>query len=440
MPRLARSPGAISCPQDVYVVKEKEFRVRAPTLSRRPRKCPILLLATVAAIALSALIVTSGGFASSGSALKGAPINVMTVAPVQYNGPAFKNILVAASTYGKWINAHGGINGHPLNVITCDERGDPNQLANCGRQAVSKHVVAFVGSYSNNGAAIMPIAENAHIAWFGGCCPTVADELGNADSFPLGSGFGVIAGLAVKAGQVCKKPALIVLDYPGKPFVELLVNNSLKASGVKLVKTVTWPLTVGGDVSPLIADATSGTDCLIAALGEANWAAFLPAFKQSGAKTRLMGAQGNLDQKVITPFPAEANGAIICGIYPDLSDPVWKDYRAALKKYKADPTLDYNSLGGLGAWAGYVAFTAIAKKIPAGKVTAATFLAQANKTTALKTGGVLPVIDLTKPWTDGLKGFDRVFNRNVTFQTVKNGKVVVLQRGFTDITNNVLGK
>ena len=397
-------------------------------------------VAVLAAVAAAVTVVATGVAAPQSSALKGPPITVMTIAPSQYNGPAFKNILEAARVYGQWINAHGGIRGRPLKVITCDERGDPNQLANCARKAVSNKVVAVVGSYSNNGAAAMPIVEKAKIAWFGGCCPTVPDELGNPISFPLGSGFGVIAGLAVKAGQVCKKPALAVLDYPGKPFVELLVNNSLKASGVKLVKTVTFPLTVGDDLSPQIADLTSGTDCAIAALGEANWAAFLPAYKQSGTSVKLMGAQGNLDQKVITPFPKETEGAIICGIYPDLSEPVWKDYRAALKQYKADPTQDYNTLGGLGAWAAYVAFTNIVKAIPGNNITNLTFLAQANKTTNLQTGGLLPPINLTKEWTNGLPGFNRVFNRAVTFQTVKNGKVVPLQTGFTDITKYVLGQ
>jgi len=398
------------------------------------------VVAVVAALAVAATLIATG-IASPKHSLAGSPITVMTIAPVQYNGPAFKNILEAARVYGDWINAHGGINGHPLKVITCDERGDPNQLANCARQAVSSHAVAVVGSYSNNGAAAMPIVEKAKIAWFGGCCPTVPDELGNADSFPLASGFGVLGGMAVKAGQICKKPALAVLDYPGKPFVELLVNNSLKASGVKLVKTVTIPLTVGGDLSPQIAELTSGTDCIIAGLGEANWAAFLPAFKQSGSHVLLMGAQGNLDQKVITPFGTAFDGSIIVGLYPDLSEPVWKDYRAALKQYKADPTQDYNTLGGLGSWAAYVAFTNIVKAIPAGTpINNLTFLAQANKTTALDTGGLLPIIDLTKPWTNGLPGFSRVFNRDVTFQTVKNGKVVPLVTGFLDITNNLLGK
>jgi ABC-type branched-subunit amino acid transport system substrate-binding protein len=417
----------------------KEVIVRIPS-SSSPRGRRRLLVAVVAALAVAATLIATGVASPKRSALTGTPITVMTIAPVQYNGPAFKNILEAARVYGDWINAHGGIKGHPLKVITCDERGDPNQLANCARQAVSSHAVAVVGSYSNNGAAAMPIVEKAKIAWFGGCCPTVPDELGNADSFPLGSGFGVIAGLAVKAGQICKKPALAVLDYPGKPFVELLVNNSLKASGVKLAKTVTFPLTVGGDLSPQIAELTSGTDCAIAALGEANWAAFLPAYKQSGAKVKLMGAQGNLDQKVIDPFASETNGAIVCGIYPDLSESVWKDYRAALKQYHADASQDYNTLGGLGAWAAYVAFTNIVKAIPGNEITNLTFLDQANKTTALKTGGLLPTIDLTKPWTNGLKGFSRVFNRDVTFQIVKNGKIVPLQHGFVDITNNVLGK
>lgn len=417
------------------------FRSRSSSGARsRFRRRWLAGVGTCAVAATVVLVVTSPGQGSNAATPKGPPIKVMTISPVQYNGPSFKNILEAARVYGRWINDHGGINGRPLEVILCDERGDPNQLANCGRRAVKEKVVAFVGSYSNNGASIMPIAKKAKIAWFGGCCPTVADELSSKISFPLASGFGVLAGMAVKARTLCKKPALAVLDYPGKPFIELLVNNALKGSNVKLVKTVTIPLTVGGDLSPQVAELTDGTDCIIAGLGEANWAAFLPAFKQSGAKTRLFGAQGNLDQKVITPFPKETENAIICGLYPDLSEPVWKDYRAALKKYKADPKQDYNTLGGLGTWTAMVAFTEIAKKIPANKLNNLTFLAQASKTKALKTGGLLPTINLTKEWTDGLPGFNRIFNRAVTYQTVKNGKVVPLEHGFTDITKYVLGK
>src|SRR5262245_23053482 len=71
-----------------------------------------LVLVTAAALMLGALVLAgSGAAASSSSQLSGPPIKVMTISPVQYNGPSFKNILEAARVYGSWINAHGGING-----------------------------------------------------------------------------------------------------------------------------------------------------------------------------------------------------------------------------------------------------------------------------------------------------------------------------------------
>src|SRR4051794_17803977 len=63
----------------------------------------------------------------------GTPIKTMTVAAVNWNGPAYPNILETAKLYAKYINDRGGIAGHPLEVEVCDEMGDPNQLATCGR-------------------------------------------------------------------------------------------------------------------------------------------------------------------------------------------------------------------------------------------------------------------------------------------------------------------
>jgi hypothetical protein len=231
-----------------------------------------------------------------------------------------------------------------------------------------------------------------------------------------------------------------VLDIPAKPFIIQLVQNSLKHSGKPLVKTVTVPAVVGGDMSPYVADITTGTDCVVAGLGEANWLAFLPALKQANPKGILfMGAQGNLDDKVIKAFGNFTDGWITCGIYPDLSLPQWGPFRSALKQYKADPSQDYNSLGGLGTWAGYVGFTNIVKKMT-GPINNMTFLAALKKTNHLTTGKLTPAIDFTKEW-DGLPGFNRLFNRYVTFDVASNGKFGPYKNGaFYDLTGALEGK
>src|SRR4051794_24727139 len=81
---------------------------------------------------------TSTSTPAAGPKLTKAPIKTMTIAAVNWNGPAYPNILATAKLYAQYINDRGGIQGHPLQVITCDEQGDPNQLAACGRRAVSE--------------------------------------------------------------------------------------------------------------------------------------------------------------------------------------------------------------------------------------------------------------------------------------------------------------
>jgi len=391
------------------------------------------------ALALALLVTAGPGFSKSGSAAD--PIRLMTVASVNYNGPNFKNIHEAARIYESWINAKGGIKGRKLEVTLCDDKGDANIGAACAREAVEKKMVAVVGSFTFSGPKIMPILESAKIPWFGICCPVDASEFSSKMSFPLGNGFAVVAGHAYMAAKICNKFNILNLDYPGAAFIEMLTKNILKSlrQEAKFTgKHIKIPLEVGGDLAPAAREVTSGADCVIAGLGEANWAAFLPALAQTGSKVQFFGAQGNLDAKVAGPYPELTNNFIVTGMFPDIAKPVWKDYRAAIKTYKADPKQDYNSLGGLGTWAAYTAFNIIASGVK-GNLTNVSFLNAANKTANLDTGGMVPKIDFTKDWT-GLQGFNRLFNRAVTFQTIKNGKVVPWKPGFFDLTDELQGK
>ena len=119
----------------------------------------------------------------------GDPIKVMTIAPVNTNLPPYPNIPAAAEVYEQYINDAGGIAGRPLEVITCDDRGDPNEGANCARQAVEEGVVAVVGSFVFDASRIIPVLEENNIAWFGECCPLVAQEFESPISYALGSLF-----------------------------------------------------------------------------------------------------------------------------------------------------------------------------------------------------------------------------------------------------------
>jgi hypothetical protein len=161
---------------------------------------------------------------------------------------------------------------------------------------------------------------------------------------------------------------------------------------------------------------------------------------QSGTKARMYGPQGNLDSVSIKGNEQAAEGAIIAGSYPDISTEPWADYRAALEQYKANDEYEYNSLGGLGTWAGYTAFKKIIEdQISGDTVDAKAFMDAASKTSGLDMDGMVPPLDFTKEWTDQ-PDYRRLFNRSVVFSQVKDGKVQPLTTEFEDVTDAALGK
>jgi ABC-type branched-subunit amino acid transport system substrate-binding protein len=385
----------------------------------------------------------SGGAATTtGAKPTGTPIKVMTVAPVNTNLPPYPNIPAAAKVYEQYINDRGGIAGHPLQVTTCDDKGDPNVGADCARQAVNDKDVAVVGSFVFDASRIIPVLEQANIPWFGECCPLVAQEFSSPMSFTLGSLLpGMGAGLGWKMAQDgCKHPAFVVLDIPAGDVAFPAVKNAYKVGGgdpnaFKEVKISAVP----GDYSAQVAEATSGTDCIDGGISDSNWAAWLPAMAAAGAHQRLYGLQGNLDGKIAQQFPDLTEGAIVSNSYPNIAGSMWNDYNAALKQYNA-PDLDWNSLAGLGTWTAYTAFKNVAETIPKGTdITNQSFLDAANKTTHLDTGGMIGVLDLTKPYTGFGGNFPRIFNRSVFFDKVHAGKLTALDNKSYDMTGPIDG-
>ena len=66
-------------------------------------------------------------------------------------------------------------------------------------------------------------------------------------------------------------------------------------------------------------------------------------------------------------------------MYPDISTEPWAEYRVALDEAGLDLSeQDYNSLGGMGTWAAFTAFTQIAETID--DITAESFYDAASNT------------------------------------------------------------
>ena len=391
-------------------------------------------LATALALALSAC----GSSDDSASGGANGTIKIMTWAPLKSQLTNYPAIAEAAKAYGSYINDKGGINGHKVEIIICDEGGDPTKATDCARQAIQEKVVAVVGSFGYTGDATIPLLKGADIAWFGGCCPNSPAEYNSSNAFILGNGPAFAAALADRAA----KDGNTNVAYVGCDGCQTYlppIENTLKSNGLELNHNVTIPAQAQ-DYSPQAAEALAdGTDAIVLIAGEDQDKAFLSAYKQAGGTAKIYGPQGNLTEEVASSFKKELDGAVTGNSYADISAPVWDDFRASLEKYDAPTDINYNTLAGLGSWAAYTAFDQVVSSIT-GDVTSKSFMEAASKSDNVDTGGMTAPVDFTQLWTDGLDGYTNLVNRTASFSHFDaDGKLVPDDGGFKDYTNGMLG-
>ena len=367
----------------------------------------------------------------------GDPIKVMTVTTLNAAGPTYHNIANTAMAYADYINARGGIGGRPLEVTVCDEMFDPAVAAACAREAVEENMVSVVGSFTFFAESIVPVIAESDITWFGPCCPITPSELTSPHSFPIGNQPMYAVGIIKRAiDDGCQAINAVIID--GAQIFLPPMENAIAALGQSFGDIIILPPTAQ-DYSSEVAQATTDADCVIGIVSETPYITWNTAWTQSGTDARQYGPQGNLNEISAAGNEESTDGDVIGGMYPDISTAPWDEYRLALDEGGWDTTEhDYNSLGGMGTWAAFAAFTQIAETID-GEINATSFFEAASNTDHLDLGGMVPVLDFTQEWTDGLEGYQRLFNRSVVFSKLENGKVVPLTTEFEDVGDLATG-
>ena len=362
----------------------------------------------------------------------GEPLKIMTVTTLNAAGPTYQNIANTAETYEAYINARGGVAGHPIDVTVCDEQFDPAVATTCARQAVEEGMVSIVGSFTFFAESIVPVIAESDITWFGACCPITPSELTSAHSFNIGNQPMYAVGAVKRAvDDGCTNINAVIIE--GAEIFVPPMENAIGALGMEFGDVISLPATAQ-DYSAEVAQATGNdADCVVAVISETPYITWNTAWTQSGTEARQYGPQGNLNSVSAAGNEEATNGDVISGMYPDISTAPWDEYRLALEEAGLDMTeLDYNSLGGLGTWAAFTGFTQIAETIE-GDITAASFFEAASNTSSLDLNGMVPVLDFTQEWTAGLEGYERLFNRSVVFSTLEDGQVVPLTTEFEDV-------
>jgi branched-chain amino acid transport system substrate-binding protein len=113
----------------------------------------VLAVAACGSSGSSASTGTSASSVSTAAAASGTPIKVAAI--VSETGPApFTGWANGAEAYFDYVNAHGGVQGHPVQFTIVDDQGSPSNAVALARKEVGAGIVAFVASLSLDDCAV----------------------------------------------------------------------------------------------------------------------------------------------------------------------------------------------------------------------------------------------------------------------------------------------
>ena len=169
-----------------------------------------------------------------------------------------------------------------------------------------------------------------------------------------------------------------------------------------------------------MAQATTDADCVIGIISETPFITWNTAWTQSGTEARQYGPQGNLNEVSAAGNEEATDGDIIVGMYPDISTEPWAEYRLALDEGGLDTDAGWTTTRSAG-WARGRRTSASPRSPRRSTVTSrpSRSTRRRNTTSSLDLNGMVPVLDFTQEWTDGLEGYNRLFNRSVVYSTAR---------------------
>ncbi|MET8285737.1 ABC transporter substrate-binding protein [Streptomyces sp. NPDC048448] len=418
----------------------RRTRTTSPTRPRPARARPLSAAALVACASLAVGCgVVPGVMGGSGDDT----IKVMTWAPQDTAATNKPGMPAMAEAYARWVNAHGGIKGHKLTVLTCNDHNDTVGAAQCARRAAKENVVAVVGSYSQHGRSFLAPLEAAGIPYIGGYGVT-DDEFTSPDSYPINGGApALLAGLGQQLGKKCGPVSLIRPDTVAGDQLPVLLDAGLKSqqhAPAEDQRAAEDATEYSRQAKRALERATVNpqtTGCVVTALGDRT-DTFMDSFRRGRADYRKVGTGtvlGSVDQSRIDASGGKSGpyeGAYVTGWYPVASDPRWDPMRKVIKEQAfGDNRIDPADAGVQTTWIAYNVFKKIVESL-GGDVTSNAIRQTLDNGLKVTTDRLTPTLSWRFEDLIAAVDFPRLVNAHVTFQVVRGGQLVSAQGGFVN--------
>ncbi|MGN0117668.1 MAG: ABC transporter substrate-binding protein [Streptomyces albidoflavus] len=415
---------------------------------RRSRRSPARL--TLLTALTAALTAGCGLLPADAQGGGREPVTVMTWAPERTGATDKPGMPAMAEAIARWVNASGGVDGHELKVLTCDDGNNSEGAAACARRAVREDVVAVVGSYSQHGRSFLSPLEAADIPYIGGYGVT-GEEFTSPLSYPVNGGqAALLAGNGRQLGEECGRVFLVRPDTVAGDALPGLLDAGLAEAGAGRAVDVPAPESAReytAQAARVLSAAPPGSarpDCVTAVLGDRT-DTFFDTFRRAraaeGREVRIASVLGGVDQSLVDRTGGARGpyeGAYVTGWYPVASDDRWAPMRRVIRDHAFDDNrIDPADAGVQTTWIAYEVLRRAVAAVDADRVTAREVHRVLDDGLSVETGGLTP--ELRWRFEDLLAARDhpRLVNAEVTFQTVRSGRLTATGSGPHDLTGTL---
>ncbi|MGW3013915.1 ABC transporter substrate-binding protein [Streptomyces sp. NPDC001219] len=401
---------------------------------------------------------------ASGSSGEKDPVTVMTWAPEGTRATNMPGMPAMAQAYARWVNSQGGIKGHRLRVLTCNERNDSVSAAQCAQRAVDRGAVAVVGSYSQFGRSFMSPLEVRGVPFIGGYGAS-DEEFESPLSYPVNGGqASLLAGNGRQLARDCRRVALVRPDTIQGDQMPSLLNSGLESGSRDPAKDIRAPDDAtdyssavhraldGVGADPAVygtAEAGGRADgsCVTASLGD-HTDAFFDSFRrlqEDSPKVRVASVLGSVGQSLVNRTGGRSGpleGADITGWYPAAGDSRWEPMRKVINDFAFnDNRIDPADQGAQTTWIAYTVLRSLIEQLDDEGVeditphALQTALDRGDR--AVDTGGLTPKLRWREDDMLAVQDFPRIVNGTVTYQVVREGQLVSGRHGFVNVTKTL---
>lgn len=350
---------------------------------------------------------TSAG--ATGSATGSATSSTVTVTVIsQDTGPDFSSPDVppiSAATVAQ-INASGGLAGHKINLVVCNDNQNPTAGGNCARAAVADHSVAVVEGISEEGGTIDPILQAAGIPLI--LSPVVPADYSDPGAFLKDGGtitlWGAQGELLAKNG--CRKIGILYDNSNASGATgPAIVKAGVQTTGLASVVAIKGVPEESPDLQPLVTSLEqAGADCIASTLTPDQQVDAIRAIHNSADPSLRFGAIGpSLPNSLAAQLGQAAKGALITTVMYLESDGRAAAFESLVSANKVQNVSGF----GENAYEG-LEILKVASQSISGSLTAASMLHALDTASDLVVPTAPHALNFTDPST--VTGFTREMN------------------------------